>query len=91
MKTLKQVDASEVVKVLYYTIKVTTMCLYWYVLSFNIIATNTKSLELFYPGALIDKIKFGAVEVDCLSGQEIDAFDYRYEIVFYIILVLFFA
>ena len=54
-----------------------------------ILATNTKSL--FYPGALIDKIKFGAVEVDCLSGQEIDAFDYRYEIVFYIILVLFFA
>ena len=31
-------------------------------------------------GALIDKIKFGAVEVDCLSGQDIDAFDYRYRI-----------
>ena len=31
-------------------------------------------------GALIDKIKFGAVEVGCLSGQDIDAFDYRYRI-----------
>ena len=38
---------------------------------------KTRIVLYIYLGQLIDKIHFGEVEFDCLTGMQIDEIDYR--------------